>query len=200
MINGIILDLDGVYFKNGTKNFLNNIASRYSIELEKVREVYLKSEFMKKYKRGEIKGKEFWKWAINKWEIKATQEDILKILEEGYELNPKAGKILQDMKKKGIKTIICSNNFKERIDMLEKKFKFQKEFDYVILSYKYGILKPELLEKVIEETKMKAEEILVIDDGEANIKSANELGYKTILCEDPDRIEEYVNERIRLTV
>lgn len=194
MIKGIILDLDGTYFKNGTKNFLNNISSRYCVELEKVRESYLKSEFMKKYKRGEIKGKEFWKWAAKEWGIKATQEEIIKTLEEGYEINLKAEKLLQELRKKGIKTIICSNNFKERIDMLEKKFKFQKKFDYVILSYKYGVLKPELLEKVVEKTKMRAEEILVIDDGEDNIKAANELGYKTILCEDPDRIEEYVKK------
>ncbi len=192
MIKGMVFDLDGVYFKNGTKNFLENLSSRYGVSLENAKEVYIKSSLIKQYKKGEISGKEFWGWAIKQWGIDATQKELLKLLEGGYEINPKAVKIIQKIRKEGIKAIICSNNFKERINVLEKKFNFQKDFDYVILSYKYGMLKPELLEKVVEETKMEPGEIVVIDDGEDTIKAAKELGYKTILCKDPDWLEEYI--------
>ncbi len=192
MIKGMVFDLDGVYFKNGTKNFLENLSSRYGVSLENAREVYLKSNLMKSYKKGEISGKEFWDWAIKQWGVDATQKEILKLLEEGYEINPKALKIIQKIRKEGIKAIICSNNFKERINVLEKRFNFQKDFDYVILSYKHRILKPGLMEKIVEKTKMKPGEIVIIDDSEDTIKAAKELGYKTILCKDPDRLEEYI--------
>ncbi len=192
MIKGMVFDLDGVYFKNGTKNFLSNLSLKYGISPEEAKEVYLKSNLMKSYKSGEVSGREFWEWAIKQWGIDATPNELLKLLEEGYEINRKAVNIIKRIRGKGIKSIVCSNNFKERINLLEKRFKFQKDFDYVILSYKYGMLKPELLEKVVEETKMEPGEIVIIDDGEETIKAAKELGYKTILCKDPDMLEEYI--------
>jgi len=60
MIKAIIFDLDGVYFKNGKKNFIKNISSKFNISEERVKEVFLKSNMMnKQYKLGKITGKEF---------------------------------------------------------------------------------------------------------------------------------------------
>ena len=78
--------------------------------------------------------------------------------------------------------------------MLEEKFDFLKDFDYVILSYEEGIKKPELLKKVLEKTDYQPGEILLLDDGEEIIKEASKMGFKTILCENADKIEEYLTK------
>ena len=194
MIKGIIFDLDGVYFKNGTKNFLDTVSLKFKVDRDKVAQVYLESDKMQEYKKGKISGKEYWNWIIAELEIESTMQELLGILEEGYEINDQAKEILKKIKSKQIKSIMCSNNFKERIELLINKFDFQKDFDYSILSYNYGIIKPELLNKVIEETNFEAKEIILIDNGEEIINSAKEKGFKIILCEDSDKIEDYLNE------
>ena len=42
MIKGIIFDLDGVYFSSGKKEFVENVVTRYQIDIEKVKQVFPK--------------------------------------------------------------------------------------------------------------------------------------------------------------
>ncbi|MBW3015046.1 HAD hydrolase-like protein [Candidatus Woesearchaeota archaeon] len=194
MIKGIIFDLDGVYFKNGTENFLKRISSGFNLDIEKVKDIYLRSDQMQKYKEGILTGDEFWDFAIKQWQIPATKDELLYILVSGYELNQPAVDLIKRVRNKGIKSVICSNNFKERIAILDRKFNFLKDFDYVILSYEHGIRKPSLLDKVPEITKFKAHEILVLDDSEKNINGAIEKGFQAALCYNPDNLPEILKK------
>ena len=194
MIKGIIFDLDGVYFKNGTKNFLERVSSVYGVEREKVVETYLKSENMQKYKRNVIDSRRYWSWFISELGIEESPEVLLQLLLEGYEVNEEAIKLLKRVRDKGIKVMVCSNNFKERIELLEKKFLFLKDFDFVILSYEHGILKPDLLDVVLSKTGFNGEEVLLIDDGDSIIKEADKKGFQTVLCLDPNKLELYLKE------
>ena len=109
-------------------------------------------------------------------------------------MNDIAIKLIAKLRKKGIKSIICSNNFDGRIRVLNERFDFLKDFDFVVLSYKHGITKPKLLEKVLEKTHFKPEEIVVIDDGKEIIQEAGKRGFKTILCEDPHKTDFYLKK------
>lgn len=194
MIKGIIFDLDGVYFKNGKKNFVENVSSKFGVDKTLVEQVFLKSKEMDQYKEGKLSGDEFWNYAIKEWKISSTPKELLKVLQQGYETNALAIDLIHKVKSKGIKAIICSNNFKERIQVLDERFGFLKDFDAIILSYEYKKLKPDLLRVVPEKAKLPVEEILVIDDSEKNIDGAKQLGFQTILCEDADRLIEYLEE------
>jgi|TARA_Y100000310_G_C20451754_1_gene701076 putative hydrolase of the HAD superfamily len=188
MIKGIVFDLDGVYFKNGKTNFIRNVSEKFNLDKNIVADFFLKSDLMTKYKKGEIEGDEFWKNAIKIWNINSTPEEIISILKKGYEINESAKKLIQDIRNKGFKTIICSNNFPERIRVLNERFNFLREFDFVILSYEYNLLKPELFKKISEVTNFSQEEVIIIDDSPDLINKAKELGFKTILCDNPNRI------------
>ncbi|MDO5035540.1 MAG: HAD family phosphatase [Porphyromonas sp.] len=58
-------------------------------------------------------------------------------------------------------------------------------FEHVTTSYEAGICKPErsIFEKIIEETKIRPEETLFIDDGPANTAVARSMGFVTY-CPD----------------
>lgn len=74
-------------------------------------------------------------------------------------------------------------------------------FDKMYLSYQMKMVKPnsEIFLKLLEDSGIKAEESLFIDDGEMNINTANLLGFKTlhfINGIDLDReIEKFLNEQ-----
>ena len=179
---------------NGKENFIRNINKIYSIPIKDIEDVYLKSDMMKRYKQGLISGLEFWNYAIKTWKIRATQEEILDILQEGYDLNGKKKEIMKILQTHNIKKIICTNNFPERINVLNEKFDFLKEFDYVVLSYKYKTLKPQLLEVVSKVTGFNNSDITYFDDSFENIEYAQKLGMKAILIKEPSRVLKHLKE------
>jgi hypothetical protein len=81
-MKAVILDLDGVYFSGGKERFISYV-SGLGVSEEMVREVYLKSDMMIKYKQGLIDGKKFWDYAINEWRLKKTRQELLNILQDG---------------------------------------------------------------------------------------------------------------------
>lgn len=191
-IKAVILDLDGVYFKEGTKNFLDSVAEKFGVSREKVASLYLKSEEMMEYKKGKMQGKDFWDFFITELNIKSNMQEFLELLQRGYNLNPLAEKILHVLKKDGVKPIICTNNFKERIRVLNERFDFVKDFALAIFSYDFGILKPELILNVIENSGLKPEEILFLDDSEKNVEGARKFGVISERCETPEDVERHL--------
>ncbi len=179
---------------NGKENFIRNINKIYAVPVKDIEDVYLKSDMMKKYKQGLISGFEFWNYAIKTWKIHATQEEILHILQEGYDLNGKKKEIMKLLQTHNIQKIICTNNFPERIDILNERFDFLKEFDFVVLSYKYQKLKPQLLDVVAKVTGFNNYDITYFDDSFENIEYAKELGMNAILIKEPSRVLKNLKE------
>ena len=178
MIRAIVFDLDGVYFVNGKENFIKNIVN-LGVPEEKVRTVFLKSEEMNfKYKTGLWNDDEYWTWAINEWGLSATKEQIIKLLIEGYEINPDVVNVVKMVRKKGYKTLICSNNFPARVSGLQERFRFLNNFDAEVFSYEVGVIKPDkkIFENLIEKSGCKAEEIIYSDDNDVNLTAAKALG------------------------
>lgn len=188
MIKGVILDLDGVYFKNGHSNFIANLKDKFGVPEEQAKAVYRKSTQMMFYKKAKISGQEFWKYAMDEWKIKTTMAKLLDMLFKGYDVNEGAKVVLGKLKANGIKSIVCSDNFKERVEGLDKKFRFKDDFDYCIFSYEYGMMKPELLLKVVERTHIQPKEILLIDDRQELIDAARHMGFNAMVCDSPGKI------------
>ncbi|MDA3836496.1 MAG: HAD hydrolase-like protein [Nanoarchaeota archaeon] len=194
-IKDVFFDLDGVYFKRGTKEFLDNVSEIYNVDRDKVVDVYLKSEMMQKYKIDEISGDEYWNWVIAELGIDFTKEELLNLLKEGYERNEGAIKLLHKIKALGLSSVICSNNFKERVDVLQEKFNFLNDFDCAIFSYKEKEVKPDLLEKVPGIVGLESSEILFMDDREVNVERARKIGYTAIWCNDSNKhVEDYLSK------
>lgn len=187
MIKVITFDLDGVYFLNGKKNFIKALVARGVSEKEAIR-VFLKSDEMNKfYKTGEMSGGKYWNWALKKWGLEnMSVSEIVGLLISGYEINQEAQRLARDLWQKGYKTAICSNNFVERIQGLEKRFDFLSDFDVRVFSYEVGALKPDLkiFQELVNRSECKPEEIVYSDDDETRFTGATRLGIKTFLYEN----------------
>jgi len=149
---------------------------------------------MKKYKQGLISGNDFWDYAFSEWKIKTSKEEILELLQEGYDLNGKKKEIMRLLDENKIRRIICTNNFPERIKILDEHFDFLKEFDFVVLSYEHKLLKPQLLSVVSEVSGIDNSEITYFDDNKENIEYAKNLGMNAILIKEPSRVLKNLKE------
>ncbi len=184
----VVFDLDGVYFEGGTERFLKHLERKYQIPEDAARAVYLKSPQMQEYKRGAIDGSAFWSYAIYTWGIDATMQDILELLAASYTENPKTIALIDALRKRGIKTAVCTNNFPERIDILEKKFGFKKHFDTIITSYEEGILKPDprIFAILAQRLHLQPKDILVSDDRAENVAALKSAGFQAFQYTDLD--------------
>ena len=181
MIKGIVFDLDGVYFIKGKERF-SQYLEKIGIDFYEIRRVFFNSDEMNKYyKKGKWTDEQFWPWAKDQWHIDQNINLVEKFI-EGYETNPEIVKLVETVRAKGYKTLICSNNFPARINGLEQKFGFLKNFDTVILSYEVGETKPSeiIFNELIKRSGLKPEEILFIDDRSENIAAAKSLGLTAI--------------------
>ncbi len=183
MIKAVVFDLDGVYFEGGTEKFIESLITNYSLTKDQIVAVYLKSQEMQKYKRGEIDSDNFWHYALKEWGINTTREEIVKLLIDSYSINPQTEEFVKELKAKGIKTAICTNNFPDRFENLKTKFNLDTNFDVIVTSYQEGITKPtdEIFKILAERLGLQPNEILMSDDREANVEALQRLGFEAFL-------------------
>jgi glucose-1-phosphatase len=196
MIKAICFDLDGVYFVNGKSNFINNLG-KYGISEEEAKKVFLKSDQMNKmYKEGKMTDDEYWSWAIKEWGIDLTVQEVIDLLIEGYEVNNDVVKIVREVRDKGYKTLICTNNFPARIKGLDKRFDLLADFDASVFSYEIGATKPstKIFQTLVDRSGVNAEEIVFADDNDANLAGAKEVGIQAFFYEGFDHFMNKLKE------
>ena len=192
MIKVATLDLDGVYFLDSHENFKANLLAKYGLTEDKVVPVYFGSQRMVDYKLGKINGDEFWDWAIKEWGIEATKEELLRVLAGGYFINDKAKSLMDKLHAQGILTAICTNNFLERIKVIDEKLNFLKDFDVKVFSYEAGVAKPdmEIYRELIRASGVKPDEIVYFDDSEDAVGAAKKLGIRAFFYKGFDEMVE----------
>lgn len=124
--------------------------------------------------------------------IKAKKNISIDTIENSYlkgiTINENVLNIAKELKKKGYKIYILSNEAREWMEYKIRKFKLDKIFEKVYCSAFLGISKPdpEIFKKVLSELKIGPQDILFIDNQEKNIEVAKSLGIKTILFTSPE--------------
>lgn len=184
MIKAVCFDLDGVYFTSQGFSKFKEELTNLGAKPEKIN-YFLHKEPMEKFKKGEVGAAEYWKEAIEYLQIPLSPHEIINLLPKHYEINPQVKEYADSLRQKGYKTCICSNNFTTRIEKLQEKFNFLKDFDFAVFSYEIGVLKPdkEIFEELIKRAALDAKEIAYSDDSEEKLSGALALGINAFLYE-----------------
>jgi len=189
MIKVITFDLDGVYFPNGKANFISALGEM-RIPEDEAKRVFLKSpEMNQKYKNGKMTDAQFWSWAVSEWKLDRSWQDIVKLMIDGYDVNENIVTIVKNLRSKGYKTAICSNNFPARVNGLQEKFVFLDNFDVKVFSYEVGESKPsrKIFEELVKQSQVEASAIVFADDNPDSLSGAKEVGITTFLYEGFDK-------------
>jgi len=203
-IKSIIFDLGGVVVDLDYSNFYKQIISLSPLEKPQTRimlEFFRQSDL---YHQGKMTDEEFYNLACEILQVcminqnqfyeafnsiisGSSQPEVISLLKK-----------LKDMNR--YKLIALSNVNSSHWDyILNKKWDFLEYFSEFILSHEVHLTKPDprIFQLAIEKSECKAEEIVYIDDGLNNIRSANDLGIRGLYFTNvEDLIEEFKKLKI----
>jgi 2-haloacid dehalogenase len=105
--------------------------------------------------------------------------------------------ILAELKRAGREIYALSNWSAETFPYARKRFEFLGWFDRVVISGEVGLIKPnrEFFDFLLEKTGRRAEELVFIDDSQANVATARELGFDVIHFHSPQQLRDELMNR-----
>lgn len=194
MIKGVYFDLDGIYFNRGIDAFIKNFSSTYALNEFLLKSLIKTSKEAKDCKMGTLSLKEFFEFVSRGLGKNIPSNEFLEELTAGYELNHNSKELCLKLREKGYKTLICNNNFKELIELLEFKFSFLKDFDVKVFSFDFHVLKPDqkMFEILLSESGLSPSEILYVEDDRLSFEQTKKMGFESYPGGEFEVLEEAV--------
>ena len=181
-IKVIIFDLGGVIIELDYSNFYNKIITLSSSENPRTRtmlEFFRQSDL---YHQGKMSDEDFYQLACNLLQVcMLNQSEFYKAFNSivSHPI-PEAIDLLKKLKELNeYKLIAMSNVNASHWDyILRKNWDFLDYFNELILSHKVKITKPDpkIFKYAIKKARCKPKEIVFVDDGSNNVRSAKKLG------------------------
>lgn len=173
----MLLDADGVVIRPRHKYFSEKFSEEYGVPIDDIIP-FFKDEY-KRAAIGEVDIREVLPPYLEKWGWKGTVEDFLQYWYEGErDIDKRVMEVVRDLRQKGAKVYLASDNEAGRARYLMKEVGLQDNFDGGFFSSSLGVTKsqPEFFEKVASELQVKPDQIAYWDDDPKNADVARKVG------------------------
>jgi HAD superfamily hydrolase (TIGR01509 family) len=178
MIKALLVDGDGIVLKPRDKYFSDRLREDgYNFpkdsEKEFFKEVYPDIRLGKKSLKKEVSK------FLSKWSWDKSVDELLEYW-FSYEnkLDNNVLKLLQELRKKGVKTYLASDHSKYRANDLWENVGLKRHFDGHFFSCHLGFTKeqPKFYKKVLKKLKLRPNELRFFDDEKENVDTAKNVG------------------------
>lgn len=187
MIKTILFDWGGTCAAGSVSAFVKNACKILGVPFEpfKTSDVLFDSE----YNKGKLTIQEFFSRYFPVSISEKQMEQLIETWKSTWNPEPAVMQLVKQLKKNYVLGVFSNS------DSVNFQMGFEKgwyaDFSVLVLSHEFGIAKPdkEIYEYAIQKTGCKAEKILFIDDQEACLKTAREMGMHTILFRSAEQLK-----------
>lgn len=161
-IRAVIFDFGGVLYTYDYWVLMRDFARELGISAELASQAW--ETRIEEFERGEITERDFWQAFKVTARVKADDTLLHEIFVRQFAPMPDSIHISVDLKSKYLVGLL-SNNCAWEAD-LDKRLRFRRNYELVIMSYEVGARKPEprIFQILVERTGCRPEEIVFIDD------------------------------------
>jgi epoxide hydrolase-like predicted phosphatase len=186
-IKAVLFDFGGVLAEEGFKAGLAAIAEKNGIDTGEMVRTAFETVYGLGFVAGKVQEGAFWEALRQKTGIRGKDRELRKEVLSRFILRPWMLKRVSSLKKQGIILGILSDQC-NWLDELNEKNRFFYLFDHVFNSYHMGLTKkdPGVFDHVLDRLKLKAQEVLFIDDHLDHIERASARGLQTLHYTDKD--------------
>lgn len=203
MIKVIIFDSDGVI--TSSKMFSEDLQRDFGISSTLLTPFF--NTAFKKCLIGKADLKEELKKHINNWGWKGSVDELVEYwFVSEHEINEKVVEIIKDIKQKGVKCYLGTNQEQYRTDYMRKRMGFAELFDGIWSSSEVGAIKSEqyffesVYGQISDDGKISKNEIMFWDDSEINVLAAKEFGFQAYQYCDFEKFKKTIVQVLNLGV
>lgn len=197
-ISTIFFDVGGVLTVDFIEKKIMDLANKYNQDYDRL--LQSKKKYRPLADLGQISENEFWTRVLNDFNIIATEDDVdvapyIEEIDGVFD-------IVRMLKQNGYQVAVLSNDSIQLGEGRRKKFNYDELFQDVIISSRFGVVKPEpaIYEIALKRLHAAPNESIFIDDRMINLEGAERVGIKAILFTNADQLKkDLINLGLKLT-
>ena len=196
MIKAVIFDLNGIFIQAPLLS--DRFKEDYGIEIEDF--LPKLKEIMNKTRQPNAGGSfQYWEPVLREWNISMTEEEFWDYWFSAETVSEEMVNFAKELKTKGIKVFVLSNNFKERAEYYGHYPWIHEVIDKAYFSYQTNFVKPDpkAWELVLEENNIAPRDCLYFDDQEKNVIAARDVGIKAYMFTDNQSLQDQINSHLK---
>jgi putative hydrolase of the HAD superfamily len=190
MKKAVIFDLNGVFILS--PKLSDRFRDVFGIESDRF--VPALKEVMAKVRMPGANGVFFyWHPHFQKWGLEIKEQQLLDFWFNAEEENTEMVMLGRELKQKGVRLFILSNNLRERSTYYNEHFPFLNElFEKQYYSWQTGFIKPDMrgFEMILKENNLEPSDCIFFDDTQQNVEAAKMLGIESYIFESADAVRE----------
>ncbi|MSU74327.1 HAD family phosphatase [Candidatus Kaiserbacteria bacterium] len=134
-------------------------------------------------------------WApyFKEWGLTLDEKSLERYWFNAETENVEMTELAKELKARGVRLFILSNNLRERGNFYDIHFPFLNElFDKCYFSWKTGFIKPDVraYKLILDENGLDAIDCVYFDDSKENVEVAASLGIQSYLYESPSQVKD----------
>jgi HAD superfamily hydrolase (TIGR01509 family) len=188
VVSVLAFDLGGVLFSDGTKEFVEYLHSTFGVDVAHAEEL-LNGALGSSYREGRLTRNEFWSAFRRALRRSAFEDELEARWIDGYRLDEGTRDLIQEVSQR-YDVYYLSDNVAERVEAVERRYRFLRLFKGGVFSHDVGVRKPNrrIYELLLERMQVEARQVLFVDDKDWALVPAVHLGMKTVLFRDSEQV------------
>ena len=196
MLKAAIFDLNGIFLQS--EKLSDRFERAYGVPATEF--VPKLSEIMDKVRRPNASPSfSYWQPVLSDWGVALTEQEFWDFWFTAEQVSDRTVAFARELREKGVKVFILSNNFKERAEYYGHYPWIHEAVDKVYFSWQTGYVKPDTQawSSILVEHGLKGEECIYFDDQEKNLKAALSVGIPSHLFTSEESLEQEVQARVQ---
>ncbi len=191
MVKVIVFDLGQVLIKFDLELALRRLLEVCNASFEDVATFFTLSDAERLFTEGKISGREFYDKVKSRFNITVDFAEFCVKYNTIFEIDKEVEDIIVELKK-NYRIATLSNTNEIHFDYIMETYPVMKLFDEYVVSFREKCQKPhyEIFQKALTRLGVAPTNVVFIDDNEANVIAAGQIGIRSIHYESPHELVE----------